>query len=1139
MLRGAEKENMGNGFVHLHNHSEFSLLDGACRIKDLAGRALEMGMPAIAITDHGVLYGIIDFYREAKKLGIKPIIGCEVYVAPRSRLDKENRFDDGNFHLTLLCKNEIGYKNLIQLVSRAFLEGFYYKPRVDKELLEQYHDGLIALSGCVAGEIPQLILAGNRDAAADLAREYDKIFGPGNFYLEVQDHGLEIEKEVCRTMVQIGEETGIPLVASNDAHYIRKEDATVHDVLLCIQTGKVVTDQERMRFEGSEFYLKTEDEMRELFAYCPQALDNTLIIAQQCNLEFAFGDFHLPYFAIPEGHTPETYLHQLTLAKFAQKYAEPDQFIIDRLAYELNMINEMGFAEYFLIVQDLVSWSKDNGVPVGPGRGSAAGSLVSYVLGITNIDPLKYDLLFERFLNPERVSMPDIDIDFCFEKRDRVIDYIVERYGSDRVAQIITFGTMAARAAIRDVGRALDVPYGDVDRIAKMIPAELGVTIDRSLEISADLAQAYQNDYDTRRIIDIARALEGMPRHASIHAAGVVIGRETLSTLLPLQKTPDGHVITQFAKETVEDIGLLKMDILGLRTLTVLDRAVEIIKKTRGLSVDLDNLPLDDGKVYELLQSGNTIGVFQLESDGLRRILMEMKPNRFEDLIAVIALYRPGPLGSGMVEDFINRKQGRQELEYLHPALENILKETYGVVLYQEQVMRVASDLANFTMGEADILRRAMGKKKVSELMAMRDKFVRGAAQNHIDEEIATRLFDIMESFAGYGFNKSHSAAYALITYQTAYLKTYFPLEFMCAFLSSVIEHQERVVFYIKECKKMGIAILPPDINESYENFTVAAGGIRFGLGAIKNVGVNAVKAIVDVRATGKFASFFDFCQRIDLSQINKRMVENLIVAGCFDSLGLTRKQTFSIMDESMRLAVQIRQASNGNQMSLFGETDTMAEEPAVAVKGEWDNSEKLAREKEVLGFYVSANPLDAYRKIMGLVATDEIAAVESGSGEDYVRLVGVPVNLSKKISRKGDPYARFFLEDLSGRMEVMLFPSAYRQFINNIRADVPVIIEGFVDRREENPKISLRRAVELSGNLKELHIRLPYEKTDTQGKLELVEILRKYPGHIEVCLHLPNKKIIVMDEKYDVDAEAELRNSLGEKYGKNNIWFN
>jgi DNA polymerase-3 subunit alpha len=1130
---------MDKSFVHLHNHSEYSLLDGACRVKDLVSRAVSLGMPAIAITDHGVLYGIIDFYREAKKQGIKAIIGCEVYVAPRSRLDKEVRLDDNLCHLTLLCKNEIGYKNLIEMVSRAFLEGFYYKPRVDRELLEKYSEGLIAMSGCVAGEIPKLILAGNVEGATELAREYEAIFGPGNFYLEVQDHGLEMEKQVCEALFRMSDLTGIPLVASNDAHYIRREDASNHDVLLCIQTGKVVKDQERMRFTGSEFYLKTADEMRELFGTRPDAVDNSIKIAEACNLDFSFGEFHLPYFSIPEGFSPESFLDQLVWEKFHQKYALAEEAITGRLAYELETINKMGFAEYFLIVQDLVNWSKANGVPVGPGRGSAAGSLVSYVLGITSIDPLKYDLLFERFLNPERVSMPDIDIDFCFEKRDQVINYIIERYGSERVAQIITFGTMAARAAIRDVGRALDVPYGNVDKIAKMIPGELGVSIDRSLEISADLALAYANDYDTRRIIDIARAIEGMPRHASVHAAGVVIGREALSSLLPLQKMSDGHVVTQFAKETVEDIGLLKMDILGLRTLTVLDRAVQIIKKTHGVSLDLDNLPLEDDKVYELLQSANTIGVFQLESDGLRRILSEMKPNRFEDLIAIIALYRPGPLGSGMVEDFINRKHGRQKLEYLHPLLENILKETYGVILYQEQVMRVASDLAKFTMGEADELRRAMGKKKASELAAMRSKFVQGAAEKEISPDIATRLFDLMESFAGYGFNKSHSAAYAMISYQTAYLKTHYPVEYMCAFLTSVIDHQERVVFYIRECRKMGIAILAPDINESFENFTVGAGGIRFGLGAIKNVGVNAVKTIVDARKAGKFKSFFDFCQRIDLSQINKRMVENLIVAGCFDSLGKTRKQIISVMDESISLATQIKQADNGNQMSLFGDTASMVEEPKIMVSGEWDSRDSLSREKEVLGFYVSANPLDSYRQTIELVVTEEIAALDKDGGEEYVRLAGMPVNISKKISRKGDPYARFHLEDLSGRIEVMIFPSAYRQFIDQIVADTPIIIEGFVDRRDEQAKITLRRVFALTSSLKELHIRLPYEKTDPEGKMELVATLVKYPGEVEVCLHMPNKKIVVLDEKFDVASRLDLKKNLIGLYGKKNVWFN
>jgi DNA polymerase-3 subunit alpha len=658
------------------------------------------------------------------------------------------------------------------------------------------------------------------------------------------------------------------------------------------------------------------------------------------------------------------------------------------------------------------------------------------------------------------------------------------------------------------------------------------------MEISHDLMQAYENDYDTRRIIDIARAIEGMPRHASIHAAGVVIGREQLSTIVPLQKMTDGHVITQYAKETVEDIGLLKMDILGLRTLTVLDRAVDIISKTRGLKIDLDNLPLDDEKVYELLASGQTVGVFQLESDGLRRILTEMQPNRFEDLIAIIALYRPGPLGSGMVEDFINRKHGRQKLEYIHPRLENILKETYGVILYQEQVMRVASDLADFSMGEADVLRRAMGKKKPQELMAQRDKFIQGAAGNDIDEDISSRLFDLMESFAGYGFNKSHSAAYAMITYQTAYLKAYFPTEYMCAFLSSVIDHQDRVVYYIKECKKMGIAILPPDINESYENFTVAPGGIRFGLGAIKNVGLNAVKAIVNARKDGSYSSLFNFCQRVDLSQINKRMLENLIEAGCFDSLGITRKQGLSIMDECIDLCFRIKQTQNSDQLSLFGDDSAMVEEPVIRVKGEMEQKDKMAREKEVLGFYVSCNPLDQYRDSLVLLTTGDIAEIEKSSHEDYVRLAGMPVNLSKKTSRRGEPYARFFLEDFSGRMEMMVFPSAYHNNINKIDTDMAILVEGFIDRRDEQPKISVRRVAPLTSNPRELHVRMPYEKTDSDGKKELIRIIAAHKGDVPVLLHLPNKRVLALDDKYNVKASMDLKKDLAEIYGKSNVWF-
>jgi len=1096
-------------------------------------------MPAVAITDHGVLYGVIDFYREAKKKGIKPVIGCEVYVAPRSRLDKQAGIDDNIFHLVLLAKNKQGYQNLVQLVSRSFLEGFYYKPRVDRELLENYSEGLIALSGCIAGEIPQLLLTGNYREAVKTASYYNDIFGRGNFYLELQDHGMEEERQVCEALCKISDETGIPVVATNDIHYVQKKDAAAHDVLLCIQTGTVINDEQRMKFPNSNFYMKSEEEMREIFAYRIDAIDNSIKIIEKCNVEFTFGEFHLPYFDLPEGYKAETFLQKLVYERLPLKYPSSDSNITKRLEYELETINNMGFAAYFLIVQDLVNWAKKNRIAVGPGRGSAAGSMVSYVLGITSIDPLKYDLLFERFLNPERVSMPDIDIDFCFEKREQVINYIIQKYGADRVAQIITFGTMAARAAIRDVGRVLDIPYGEVDKIAKMIPAELGVTIERALEISQDLIQAYQSDYTTRKIIDMARALEGMPRHASIHAAGVVIGKEPLSSLLPLQKTTEGHVVTQFTKETVEDIGLLKMDILGLRTLTVIDRAVEIIGKTRGITIDIDDIPLDDKKVFELLSEGNTVGVFQLESDGLRRILREMKPSRFEDLIAVIALYRPGPLGSGMVEDFINRKHGRQEIEYMHPMLEDILKETYGVILYQEQVMRVASDLANFSMGEADVLRRAMGKKKPGEIMAQREKFIAGAAKNGIAEDIARRLFDIMESFAGYGFNKSHSAAYAMISYQTAYLKTYYTVEYMCAFLSSVIDNQDRVVFYLKECQRLGIPILPPDINESFENFTVTQNSIRFGLGAIRSVGLTAVKNIVEIRKKGAFISLFDFCRRIDMTQINKRILENLVVAGCFDSLNITRKQALSILEECVDLSLKIKQCESSNQLSLFGDTQSMIEEPVPQVKDEMVPHDLLRREKEVLGFYVSANPLDEYKHLLPFITTHQLAELTATDDESYIRVAGMLGNLSRRVSRKGDSYARFYLEDLSGRMEIIVFPSAYRTNVKIIQPDIAIVVEGYFDTRDEQPKISLRRIFPIPPVLRELHIRIVDEKDEEDIRMKLISIIKKYPGNIEVIIRFPGRKAIVLNENYNVKASLKLTQELVSIYGKNNIWFN
>lgn len=1123
-------------FVHLHVHTEYSLLDGACRIKDLVKHAKELDMPAVAITDHGVLYGVIDFYREALKNGIKPIIGCEVYVAERSRLDKEAGLDANQFHLVLLCRDETGYRNLVQMVTRAYLEGFYYKPRVDHELLQEYGSGLIALSGCIRGEIPQSILSGQNEKAEQLALQYQSYFGQGNFYLEIQNHGMPEEKMVNQGLCLISEKTGIPLVVTNDAHYLRREDAAVHDVLLCIQTGTVVTDENRMRFSSNEFYFKTGREMASLFPQHPEALGNTVSIASRCNLDFQFGSFHLPYYSIPGGLSPEKYLTELSRERFRERYPGSPTGAVERLEYEIKTINEMGFAAYFLIVQDLVSWARKNGVPVGPGRGSAAGSLVSYVLGITSIDPLCYDLLFERFLNPERVSMPDIDIDFCFEKRDQVISYIIGKYGMDKVAQIITFGTMAARAAIRDVGRALNIPYAEVDKIAKMVPTELGVTIERALELSADLVQAYRSDHNAQRILDIARAIEGMPRHASTHAAGVVIGKESLSRLLPLQRTSEGHIVTQFSKETVEDIGLLKMDILGLRTLTVIARAVEIIKQTQNIEVDIDNLPLDDPLVYDLLSKGDTIGVFQLESDGLRRILKDLAPSRFQDLIAVIALYRPGPLASGMVDDYIKCKHGRQEISYADARLEAILKETYGVILYQEQVMRIASDLADFSMGEADVLRRAMGKKMPEELKAQRDKFVSGAAQKRIKAGVAHHLFDLMESFAGYGFNKSHSAAYALISYQTAYLKVHYPLEYICAFLTSVIDSQDKVVFYLHECRQMGIQVLPPDINESGENFTVVEGKIRFGLGAIKNVGINAVKSIVKALKAGPFSSLFNFCQRVDLTHINKRTLENLIVAGCFDSVGLSRKEALSIIDECVETAAQIKAIAASRQLSLFGGSESIVDGPAPQVRGEMPARERLNRERDVLGFYISAHPLDEFGELLPLLVSHQVADLPGLKDDSYVRLAGVVLRFNRRTSRKGDPYAQFLLGDLSGSIEVLAFPAALRQNVDTLAADRALVIEGYYDHREDAPKIILRKAYELKPTVNEMHIGLNKDQ-DPATKRQLLAKLKQHSGSYPVILEIPGKRIALNDE-FRVGASLSLKQSLSGIAGVNYSWY-
>ena len=1124
-------------FVHLHTHSEYSLLDGAARVKGLVQKAVQEGMPALAITDHGVLYAAVDFYKEAKKCDLKPIIGFEAYVARRSRLDRVPKLDDSQYHLVLLARDEEGYRNLLQLCSRASLEGFYYKPRIDRELLEKYRSGLIALSGCVSGEIPELILSGRITEAEATAAYYRELMGADNFYLEMQDHGMPEQQVINRELVRIARKMNLPLVATNDIHYLEKSDAFYQDVLLCIQTGKTINDENRMRFSSAEYYFKSAREMEELFREVPEAITNTLKIAERCNLEFSFNEFYLPSFEIPSGETPESCLKRLVYQRLPQKYPDYDHRVTERLDYELEVINRMGFAGYFLIVQDLVNWARGRGIAVGPGRGSAAGSLVSYLLSITTIDPLRYGLLFERFLNPERVSMPDIDIDFCFERRDEVIEYIVRRYGHDRVAQIITFGTMAARAAIRDVGRALDYPYAEVDRVARMIPNELGVTLARSLEISPELIDAYQNDYQVRRLVDTARALEGMPRHASVHAAGVVIGSEELMNLLPLQRTADGHVVTQFAKETVEEIGLLKMDILGLRTLTVIQRTLNILEKTRGIKLNLDELPLDDAEVYRLLSRGETLGVFQLESDGLRRLLIEMQPNRFEDLIAVIALYRPGPLGSGMVEDFINRKHGRQELSYVDPLLEPVLEETYGVILYQEQVMQVASELAAFTMGEADGLRRAMGKKKPQEIMSQRDKFVSGAIKRGLSREKASYIFDLMEHFAGYGFNKSHSAAYAMISYQTAYLKAHYPAEYMTAFLSSVIDNQDRVVFYIKECRRMGIEILPPDINESLENFTITEGRIRFGLGAIKNVGEAAYHSIIEVRKERPFTDLFDFCRRVDLRQVNKRVLENLICAGCFDSLGLTRREALSVLDETLEVAAGLKAAEESSQKALNSYEQKIPEDPQPKRRAAWTEAERLAREKEVLGFYVSGNPLDEYREIIPFYAThsvDDLPRLEDGTA---VRLAGMINSINRRLSRKGETWASFFLEDFTGKVEVLVFASAYRQCAAGMKAETAACVTGKLINREEELKIVARTVTRLSAESRELHVRLNSSKGNGEPD-RLISLLSKHRGEVPVYVHLSDNRTIELDRKYWIAASNQLRDELEKVYGAGNVYM-
>ncbi|MDD2211765.1 MAG: DNA polymerase III subunit alpha [Clostridia bacterium] len=1127
-------------FVHLHNHTCYSLLDGASKIEELMQRAKDLGMEALAITDHGVMYGVIDFYKEAKKAGIHPIIGCEVYVAPRSRFDKVAGLDDSPFHLVLLAENQEGYANLLKLVSASWLEGFYYKPRIDWALLQEYHKGLIALSACLAGEIPTLLLQNKEEEAVSKAQLYRDLFGSKNFYLELMDHGLAEQRQANAGLVRLAKKTGIPLVVSNDVHYLRREDAFIQDILLCIQTGKTLKDEGRFRFETQEFYLKDETEIKLLFGDYPEAIENTGQIAQRCQVDFSFGENHLPPYQVPVNHTADSYLKELSWQGLERRYPEILSVHEQRLNYELAVIKKMGYSSYFLIVWDFIRFAKKKGIFVGPGRGSAAGCLVSYCLGITDIDPLKYDLLFERFLNPERVSMPDIDIDFCFERRGEVIDYVMGKYGQDRVAQIITFGTLAARAAIRDTGRAMGIPLSLVDKVAKLIPMEPGMMIARALEVSSELVEMQKEDVVVQELLATAQSLEGIPRHAGTHAAGLVISEEPLSNYLPLQKTSEGLVCTQFAKETVEEIGLLKMDLLGLRTLTVINNAVSMVKISQGEEVSLPEIPLDDPVVYELLSAGDTIGVFQLESSGLRALLRELKPSTFEDIIALVALYRPGPLGSGMVEDFIKRSHREVEITYLHPALEPILKTTYGVIIYQEQVMRIASDLAGFTLGEADLLRRAMGKKKPEIISGLRKKFIEGTASiQRIKTSIAEKIFDLLEYFAGYGFNKSHSAAYALLAYQTAYLKAHYPVEFMAALLTSVIETKDRVPFYIEECRQRGIEILVPDVNESGENFMVRGNKIRFGLAAIKQVGHQAIQAILEEREKGLFENLQDFCERVNLSYLNRRALENLIKAGAFRSLQASQAQLLAILQTCIDQGFAWQEQKDSKQISFFDLAGVeKPQNPPILPPEvrEFTKKEILQMEKDVLGLYLSGHPLSEYKELIKSKTSITINELEMNQDRERVTLGGIITALKRSVTRRGQTMAYFILEDLTGSLDALLFPSNFLKFNSFLENDLPVLVTGRLNFQEDKPKIMvdtikpldrLPRGTGSPGTVK-LYLKIPPFLDEQQLWTRLIPILEQYQGDTPLYLYFPQEeKLIKSNRQYWVNVLPSLIQQL------------
>ncbi|MDO5345133.1 MAG: DNA polymerase III subunit alpha [Lachnospiraceae bacterium] len=1146
-------------FTHLHVHTEYSLLDGSNKIKEYVARVKELGMDSAAITDHGVMYGVIDFYRAAKEAGINPILGCEVYVAPGSRFDREagkGTSDDRYYHLVLLAENNTGYANLMKLVSKGFVDGFYYKPRVDMEILEQYHEGIIALSACLAGEVQRNLVRGFYEEARMAALKYERIFGKGNFFLELQDHGIPEQKLVNQQLMRMSRELGIDLVATNDVHYTMAEDAAAHDILLCIQTGKKLADEDRMRYEGGQYYVKSQQEMAELFPYAPEALENTHKIAERCHVEIEFGVTKLPKFDVPEGYTSWEYLNKLCRDGLEERYQPVTEELKERLDYELGVIKTMGYVDYFLIVWDFIRYAREHDIMVGPGRGSAAGSLVAYSLGITKLDPIRYNLLFERFLNPERVSMPDIDVDFCFERRQEVIDYVVRKYGKDRVVQIVTFGTLAARGVIRDVGRVMDLPYALCDTIAKMVPMELNITIDKALKMSQELKTMYDTDEQIHTLIDMARRLEGLPRHTSMHAAGVVISQKSVDEYVPLSRASDGTITTQFTMTTLEELGLLKMDFLGLRTLTVIQNAVRMAQSGSGQSIDMDQINYDDKAVLASLGTGRTDGVFQLESAGMKSFMKELKPQSLEDVIAGISLYRPGPMD--FIPQYIRGKNNPDTIAYDCPQLKPILEPTYGCIVYQEQVMQIVRDLGGYTLGRSDLVRRAMSKKKAAVMAKERQNFVYGNREegvpgciaNGISEQVANKIYDEMTDFAKYAFNKSHAAAYAVVSYQTAWLKYYYPVEYMAALMTSVIDNPGKVAEYIMSCRQMRIPILPPDINEGESGFSVKNGRIRYGLSAIKSVGRPVIEAILEERKRGgRFTDLRNFIERLSGREVNKRTVESFIKAGAMDGLGGTRKQLMMVYVQVMDSVAQEKKASISGQMSLFdlmGEEEKQEYSIRMPDVGEYEKEQLLVFEKEVLGIYASGHPLEEYeslwRKNISAVSSDFALDEETGHSRiaDGIKTVigGIVEGKTIKYTKTNKTMAFFTLEDLVGTVEVLVFPRDYEKYHQLIQEDAKLFVQGRVSAEDDKAsKLICEKIWAFEEVPRDIWIQFETKEEFARKEQELYQIIRSSDGKDQIVIYVKNPRAVKrLGARYSVQASGELLKKLEQVFGQENV---